>query len=1211
MKLKSLGLINWANLPNRDYDFSDINMITGESGAGKTTLLDALQTILTGATAGLFQYNPGQEEATQQSRVKEVRTLASYILGCDDASYSRPQGAHGYLYANWVPEMGEKSKPFAALIGVSAYLDIAGSKRTAKEEELVLAVVRAGSLGQKDLLQTAPLIDVQTQDAAEAQVVPVNMLATHFKLNHPGVKLDVARGKEDYLCLLYGALRGQANVSRVEARNAAKALARFMVYRPLKNLDDFVRTEILDPHDISDAIRQVSAMMRSINGMEHEAAGIEKGVAHLDTAEKGMALFISTALDEQLARYEQNDRRIAHLQRQAETNQKERAALQEQTLILEREKRNLSRDEKQMRDQHSLLEAQRLGVPVLKLKDDLERELARLDEEMIGRSSALMQANASRKQNRELIARLDQLTAHDRLPASAAPPAELQEAMQALLAMDDLDQLPMGKLLSEQRFRELSEMVPRVGRVDQAHQALMDGFAGASEALSRRHFQSQEQTERTRERINRLKEQMVRLENANQVSYPQAVRRALTLITAQYPDAAPSVLCDHVALSDPSWQLAVEGLVGPNRFLILVDAAWEAQVIALMVQHGLQKTAILQGRKAASDAAKLTLPENSMVHLLRFTHHLAENYFKARYGTVRLLAESDDPGLTARGLRQDGLACLNYRVFMSSVSETELVFGAEARRRALQAQQQQLAELEQQGEQERMEFKVHQAFYDAARKLTPVDMASEISDILDTASARKEIRERLDSLDLTECEALDAKISSVKADLAQLSERREQTTLTIGSNTNAIRELADKIRGLDVDIQDKQRHRDACRDVLAGYAAQWPDFDLAQSIARIQANRSEAKALLTFEADNFGARMNQGAGDAQFALEAYNRMGLRGTSIDYHHFHESNMVRDAQAENMVTCFSLACDLARQIRGALNFLRNDILARHKEKLTEMTGRFNSTFVSHICHTLHNAVRQGKDRLDTFNRKLRNHFFGEEYYQFEYQWIPEFHEYYKFFEEAALINPEAEHALFGNTALSPESQKIFDDICAKLLDEDIERSVKDLRRISDYRNYRTYDIKKCLPDRAISLKTYGAGSGGQMETPSYVIRSAGLASALHFGEGASHLRTVMIDESFSKMDEARCKAVLDYLSGTLGLQVIFVVPTKSAGALHDHVDQVLQVTKFLQEHPRGELNTGVMVTRTELKKNKVAELWQRERVAVENRAHQMTFLEMMDM
>jgi hypothetical protein len=128
-------------------------------------------------------------------------------------------------------------------------------------------------------------------------------------------------------------------------------------------------------------------------------------------------------------------------------------------------------------------------------------------------------------------------------------------------------------------------------------------------------------------------------------------------------------------------------------------------------------------------------------------------------------------------------------------------------------------------------------------------------------------------------------------------------------------------------------------------------------------------------------------------------------------------------------------------------------------------------------LHNAVRQGKDRLEAFNRKLRNHFFGEEYYQFEYQWIAEFREYYKFFEEAALINPEAEHALFAGSTLSDESQRIFNEICAKLLDNDIDRSVKDLRRISDYRNYRTYDIKKCLPDRAISLKTYGRVPAGR--------------------------------------------------------------------------------------------------------------------------------------
>lgn len=1202
MILKSMGLLNWANLPNEDYSFSQINMITGESGAGKTTLLDALQTILTATTAGLFQYNPGQEEATQQSRAKEVRTLASYILGCDDASYSRPDGAHGYLFANWIPEMGEKTKPFFALIGVSAYLDQAGARRIAKEDELLLAVVRSASLSVQDLF----VCDEQGQK----QVIPVNMLAVHFKLNHAAMKFEIARGKEDYLCQLYGALRGQTNVSRVEARNAAKALSRFMVYKPLKDLDIFVRTEILDPQDISEAIRQVSTMMRSINGMEREAAGIEKGIAHLVTAEKGMGLLITTAIDEQLARYEQNDRKVAKLQRDLETAKREQSALMEATRILERDKRTLARDEKQMAEQLSLLEAQRLGVPVLKLKDDLEREMGRLDNELAARSEALIRLDLVRKNNRDLAVRLGQLIKQAQLPTASEPLTDFPASLGAVIETDRLDQLAIGKLLSEQKIDALHELYNGVDQIDRAHRNLVDQFANAAEALNRKHFQCQDKVNRTQERINRLKEQILRLENANQVAYPQSVRRALAAINSQFPEAAPSVLCDHVELADVSWQVAVEGLVGDNRFLILVDSAYEDRIISLLADQGLNKAAVLQGRKAAADAARLTLPEKSLVHLLRFTHHLAESYFKVRYGNVRLLSDGDDPAMVARGLKQNGLACLNYRIFMSSVTEADLVFGAEARRRALQAQQRSLEEMAQHIEQERAELKLYQAFYDAARQIKPVDMARGIAQVLETASERKEISQRLNGLDLTECEALDSKIRDVKGTLEKMSARREQTTLDIGSNTNAIAALSRKANELDAGIEEKARQMASCREVLEQYAAQWPDFDLHERIDQIQSNRSASQPLIAPDKDNFGARMNQGARDAEFALEAYNRMGLRGTSLNYHHFREANMVRDAGASNLITCFSLACDLARQIRNALSFLRNDILARHKEKLTVMTGRFNSTFVSHICHTLHNAVRQGKDRLDSFNRKLRNHYFGEEYYQFEYHWIPEFREYYNFFEEAALTGPEAERSLFGNSSLSEQSQKIFDEICAKLLDDDIERSVKDLRRISDYRNYRTYDIKKCLPDRTISLKTYGAGSGGQMETPSYVIRSAGLASALHFGEGASNLRTVMIDESFSKMDETRCKAVLDYLSGTLGLQVIFVVPTKSAGALHDHVDQLFQVTKFSLEHPRGELKTGVMVTPTVLKKNRVAELWQQKRNAIENRAHQMTFIEMME-
>ena len=88
---------------------------------------------MTAAHDTLFHYNPGQDEATQRGRGKNVRTLASYVLGCDDGSYARPPGAVGDLGAVFYPTPGERGDPFTAIIGVRATVARAGGARSAPE----------------------------------------------------------------------------------------------------------------------------------------------------------------------------------------------------------------------------------------------------------------------------------------------------------------------------------------------------------------------------------------------------------------------------------------------------------------------------------------------------------------------------------------------------------------------------------------------------------------------------------------------------------------------------------------------------------------------------------------------------------------------------------------------------------------------------------------------------------------------------------------------------------------------------------------------------------------------------------------------------------------------------------------------------------------------------------------------------------------------
>ncbi len=121
MFLKRCVLVNWGNIPNGEFDFGPINLFSGANGSGKTTAADAIQTVMTAAHENLFHYNPGQEETTQRGRGgKRVRTLASYILGCDDGSYGRLEPTDGYIAAVFHPTREESAEPFTAVVGVRA-----------------------------------------------------------------------------------------------------------------------------------------------------------------------------------------------------------------------------------------------------------------------------------------------------------------------------------------------------------------------------------------------------------------------------------------------------------------------------------------------------------------------------------------------------------------------------------------------------------------------------------------------------------------------------------------------------------------------------------------------------------------------------------------------------------------------------------------------------------------------------------------------------------------------------------------------------------------------------------------------------------------------------------------------------------------------------------------------------------------------------------
>jgi len=233
MHMAKLICVNWGNLPPGEYPLGLVTLLSGGSGTGKTTLADAIQTVMTAAKRGLFTYNPGQEETTQHGRHGKLpRTLPSYILGCDDNLYARPQGAYGYAAIVFVPSSGEDGGGvFTAIVGVRAYLEtieLAGGRRrrTPKDEGIQLLVVEGHAVGIADL--------VRGEEGSGTAVVPTESALRHLRERYGDRAVsDFGDRKTAYLSKLYGLLRSRPSVSSTEAEKAARTFSRFMAYKPI------------------------------------------------------------------------------------------------------------------------------------------------------------------------------------------------------------------------------------------------------------------------------------------------------------------------------------------------------------------------------------------------------------------------------------------------------------------------------------------------------------------------------------------------------------------------------------------------------------------------------------------------------------------------------------------------------------------------------------------------------------------------------------------------------------------------------------------------------------------------------------------------------------------------------------------------------------------------------------------------------------------
>lgn len=1193
MKLEKLILINWGFVSSREYPFGDTTLLSGSTGVGKSSFQDAIQLIMTGGKQHINVFNSAQDEAGRGGG-KLRRTLASYAVGMRDNLCARPGGSHTYVAAVFAPEPGERAEAFSVVVAVEA--EVTGSRengRNAHISQRQLLVLPAARLSEADLIASRKGTSIET--------IPVGEIYSHLRRHHP--KVLSFDSIEDYLCKLYAEFRGGGAtlVGPREAEAAARAFVQSIARKTVGSVDELIREQVLAEPDFSEQIGHIASLMQNVQRLRKIATELQASRERLASLKEHADAFLAAfegameaELGEALRRKRDVERKrdgllssrqqaLAEAERHKAQETRHRRAQERATALLVTAQGRLNgnpvaqeRERIDARIETVLGERMRVAHALLTALDGLRFALNEL-------ASAAARPNRANTVYKEALDRLVADLAGIDLADARAAAAELTGRLRT--GEIDLAGLPLA------RFTALDAAVaPLLER--------LLGPNGLHELVTQERVRHKDKADALRREIAELEQRRRALEDGR-MDLPGHVESAMTFLEAKYPGARPRVLCNLIQPRDGTrWQNAIEGLMGGNRFVILVETEFEGRAIRA-VRHELRgsSASVAQGELAKQRAAQQTLPAESILHELVIDDETARAYLVASYGRYLKVRDEETLRGTTQGLTVDGMASGGFKMFTSWSDDGELAFGAEARRKRAVRLSREIEEKKREVRELAATAGELEDWGGRLLRIAPVSVAPALESLAEAQRTLNSLTADRTGLDESGLAALERRVNRTK----QLVNGHQELT---AREATAAGEALGQAKTLVASIVETDRELDACTESVRRLRMRM--VELVRLNPRFNPGAMEQRAQATI-ADQTTEQLD-GLRRQQTGLYRHHREAFE-RQIEEHNRLVSSLEEkvDYQPRDSVegdydwSAYGGVPDSRGKIAAMLERLDQVRILNNARELEDAEKSFNNTFSTHFALAVRTAVEQGIQPLKRLNEKLKRLAFGEDRFEIEYgQMVKEYKKYYDLFQELnKLAETQTPVDLFSAAegVLSGDGAVALEEIKGLLLDPNRDHALRRLKDIADYRNYRQYDIRKYSEDgREASLAKMATFSGGELMTPAYLVRAAVLAQAFRQFEKSSSLKLMMIDEAFDKMDEARTAAVMRYLNENLGLQLIVAMPSRASGPLLDLFTFEHRFSLMKVEGLAGELDKVTEVDSSTLKTDRLRTLWETRRETV---------------
>jgi len=1201
MKMIQASVVNWGHLPHQDVSFGGLTLLAGESGAGKTSFIDAIIAVATGNDPRYARYNAAQTEGAKSAK-KSKRTFASYVLGADDSGPAhRAEGAHGYAAIAWEPDASDRDygAPFTAIVGGEARSDKLGEHvhlKMVDEQRLIVIGHRIGS---------ADLIEIVN---GEEEVIRVQDLALALRKRFGRDAVLDFGTKSAFTSMLYARLKGSDKaVTNDEAIGCMRAFVNSVAYRQPDDLHGLIRDEILEAEDNKRMITELTGTIRDVSNLRIQADRLQNNVSLLEEAQRYLLEEASPSFMEEwtfVALAASRRFGDAKAKRDAAVTMRDEAStkLGEATARDEREETRL----KETRELIRSLGAQIAASDVDRIRRDLEREIEKGGDVVDDFNRKLSNAGLTMGVLRALVtSSVNALRSIDGMEAVNARLGEIRTRIEAV----DLPALKAHFLavkngLGATAVEELAEGVSRVdtavgagwSAAIEGDQSILNDIGMAADRLRAELRVNTEQ----RDDLERRRQSFA----AGRANYPPEVSAFRDYLQEVLPESRPRILCDVVEMTDPAWARSVEGFIGADRYAILYDKHFETRVIALLRRYQSpvrKRPSVVQIGEALKEAANAR--PGSLVDKIRTSDPVAISYLKARYGRSMCVATEEDLRSQRSALLVDGTSVHAFQYRNRAVGDEDLVFGVEVRRRHAASIAARIETLRGEIERDRL---VEKAVKDAETGLArarPADLAGLDSSALSDASAViRRARIQLDELDLSSIQGLEDQlaeeneradeIEKLRIALAKQIANHEQV---FDSQTVIIDEQDAEIAKLAPGVEKALKDMDAAL-VLAG-SLKRPHYD-----RMFREEMESGREVKSFEDRRAERRLEvvRKYQLVQETLRVYNAEALDHQKVlqhkcEYPTVHPAPMAQWIEA------------IAQQVYDQLRRQRNTGLVELRAELKMAEINFTSAFTTNFCQRILGKVTGPMPTIEVVNKNLEHISFSGDQMRVTASPSPEFEEYISLF-RAVQAKVEANTAqersddtgtldLFNDVEFDPKDLETLAKLKALLLSNDVERSIAELERIADYRNYKKYDFaKRSKSGEWIDMSTWGTGSGGESETAFYIIRAAVFAAGfkLFSKQNCAHFRTMFLDEVFGKMDETRTRRVIDFLSQTIGLQLVISAPSKSTAAVLDIFDKRIGFAKS------PEAGSQSWISEANLDRAKIEAIYDRHRRETEARA-----------